>query len=304
MQLKLGFILSIADAIRLFLLAAIWGGSFLLMRIAAPVLGPAFLMEGRVFFAASFLLGLAFVLKKKHAILKHWKRFFIMGLFNCALPWYLFGQAAIKLTTAQLSIINALAPLFAFVIGLAMRTERLEAKRALGLLLGVVGVAVLFGKVDGSEGSADIASIVMAVGASVAYGIATTYTKVIKGLEPFHNALGSLWMASLILLPTLFFVPVRGEVTPLVVMATVAIGVVCSGIAFLIYFKLIENVGASSALTVSFLIPVFSLLFGVVFLHEVVTLRTLVGMLIILVGTALVTGFNVKGIFQTKSWAR
>ena len=200
------------------------------MRVAAPVLGPAFLMEGRVFFAASFLLVLALVLKKRHEIFKHWKHFFIMGLFNCALPWYLFGQAALKLTTAQLSIINALAPLFAFVIGLVMRTDKLESKRAIGLLLGILGVAVLFGNLDSTGGAADIASVLMATGASFAYGIATSYTKAVKGLEPFHNALGSLWMASFILLPTLFFVPIRGVVTTTVVLATLAIGIVCSGI--------------------------------------------------------------------------
>ena len=285
-------LLSFADTIRLLVLAAIWGASFLFMRVAAPVLGPAFLMEGRVFFAASFLLVLALVMKKRYEILKHWKHFFIMGLFNCALPWYLFGQAAIKLTTAQLSIINALAPLFAFLIGLLMRTEKLEAKRVIGLLLGIVGVAVLFGKFDSRDGGADIAAVLMAAGASLAYGVATNYTKAVKGLEPFHNALGSLWMASLILLPTLFFVPVTGEVTTIVVLATLAIGIICSGVAFLIYFKLIKNVGASSALTVSFLIPVFSMLFGVVFLHEIITLRIVFGMMIILVGTALVTGFS------------
>ncbi|WP_106227042.1 DMT family transporter [Jezberella montanilacus] len=292
--------MSFADTVRLLSLAAIWGGSFLFMRVAAPVLGPAFLMEGRVFFAASFLLVLALVLKKRHEIFKHWKHFFIMGLFNCALPWYLFGQAALKLTTAQLSIINALAPLFAFVIGLVMRTDKLESKRAIGLLLGILGVAVLFGNLDSTGGAADIASVLMATGASFAYGIATSYTKAVKGLEPFHNALGSLWMASFILLPTLFFVPIRGVVTTTVVLATLAIGIVCSGIAFLIYFKLIKNVGASSALTVSFLIPVFSMLFGVIFLHEIVTLRTIVGMLIILVGTALVTGFSARGLIGAK----
>ena len=292
--------MSFIDTIRLFFLAAVWGGSFLLMRIAAPVLGPAFLMEGRVFFAASFLLVLALVMRKRHEILKHWKHFFVMGLFNCALPWYLFGQAALKLTTAQLSIINALAPLFSFVIGLAMGTERLEAKRAIGLLLGIVGVAVLFGRLDSEDGGADVASVLMATAASFAYGIATNYTKAIKGLEPFHNALGSMCMAALILLPTLFFVPIKGEVTPLVIFATLAIGIVCSGIAFLIYFELIKNIGASSALTVSFLIPVFSLFFGVIFLQEIVTLRTILGMLIILVSTALVTGFRFSGLLGAR----
>jgi len=290
--------MSLLDAVRLISLAAIWGGSFFLMRIAAPVLGPAFLMEGRVLFAAIFLLGLARYLKQTHELSKHWKHFLIMGVFNCALPWYLFGQAALKLTTGQLSILNALAPLCAFLIGWLIGTEKIVLKRSVGLLLGIVGVVVLFAKSDNEVGMVDIPSILMGVGASLSYGLATNYTKTVTGIAPLQNALGSLWMASLLLIPTLFLSPVRSEITVDAALATLLIGVLCSGIALLIYFKLVENLGAASALTVTFLIPVFGTLWGVLFLDEIIGLKALTGMAIIVSGTALVTGFNPKSLFN------
>lgn len=283
-----------SNIIRLFSLAAIWGGSFLFMRIASPVLGSAYLAEGRVLLAAIFLYGLAHYLKKNRNLIEHWKHYLIMGFFNSAFPFVLFGFAALNLPTSQLSILNATAPIWAFVIGLLIGNEKFKIKRGLGLLLGMIGVGVLFGTSPTSVDANTYQSIALGLGAAFSYGIATNYAKKAKGVEPFDNAHGSMWAAAILLIPALFFIPIRSEPTPLVLGAVVAIGILCSGIAYLLYFRLIKDVGAASALTVTFLIPVFGTLWGILFLGEQLTLNAAIGMAIIIIGTGMVTEFDIK----------
>jgi drug/metabolite transporter (DMT)-like permease len=287
-----------SDIIRLISLAAIWGGSFLLMRIASPVLGSAYLAEGRVLLAAIFLYCLARCLNKNRNLLEHWKRHLTMGFFNSAFPFVLFGYAALNLSTSQLSILNSTAPIWAFVIGLFVGNEKFSVKRGLGLLLGVIGVGVLFGTSSGLLSADAYQSIALGLGAAFSYGIASNYAKKSKGIEPFDNAHGSMWAAAILLIPTLFFIPIRSEPTPLVWGAVVAIGIVCSGIAYLLYFRLIEDVGAASALTVTFLIPIFGTLWGILFLGEYLTLNAAIGMLIVIIGTAMVTEFDIKKLIK------
>ena len=287
-----------SDIIRLLSLAAIWGSSFLFMRIASPVLGSAYLAEGRVLLAAIFLYGLALYLKKNRNLLGHWKHYLIVGFFNSAFPFVLFGFAALNLSTSQLSILNSTAPIWAFVIGLVIGGEKFKMKRGLGLLLGVIGVGVLFGASPTSLDANTYQSIALGLGAAFSYGLASNYAKKSKGIEPFDNAHGSMWASAILLIPALFFIPIRSEPTPLVWGAVIAIGVLCSGIAYLLYFRLIKDVGAASALTVTFLIPVFGTLWGILFLGEHLTLNAAIGMTIIIVGTAMVAEFNFRKAFK------
>jgi len=133
--------------------------------------------------------------------------------------------------------------------------------------------------------------VAAALAAALCYGIASLYAKSAKSVEPFANAHGTMWAAALFVLPALPFFPAPATPTPGVWAAVLALGVLCSGIAYLIYFKLIEDVGPTSALTVTFLNPVFGILWGALFLGETVGWHTLAGSGIVLVGTALVTGF-------------
>ncbi len=288
-----------SDIIRLLSLAAIWGSSFLFMRIASPVLGSAYLAEGRVLLASIFLYCLSLYLKKNRNLLNHWKHYLIMGFFNSAFPFVLFGFAALSLSTSQLSILNSTAPIWAFVIGLFLGSEKFKIRRGIGLLLGVIGVGVLFGSGSTPVDVSAYQAIVLGLGAACSYGIASNYAKKSKGIEPFDNAHGSMWASAILLIPALFFIPIRSEPTSLVVGAVVAIGILCSGIAYLLYFKLIKDVGAASALTVTFLIPVFGTLWGILFLGEHLTLNAAIGMLIIIIGTAMVTEFDIKKLIRT-----
>ena len=280
-----------ANLLRLILLAAIWGGSFLFMRISAPVLGPAVLIELRVLFAALFLAAVGLVLKKRLHLRAHWKHYFILGFFNSALPFLLFAFAARTLSASVLSVLNATAPMWGALLGAAWSRQKVGLKSGIGLVLGTVGVALLVGFDHVAARPGAGIAVAAALLAAFSYSVASLYARSAKSVEPFANAHGTMWTSALMVLPVLPLFPATGSFTPGIAAAVLALGVLCSGIAYILYFKLIEEVGTTSALTVTFLNPVFGILWGALFLGETVGWYTLAGSAIVLVGTALVTGF-------------
>lgn len=286
--------MSLSNLLRLLTLAAIWGASFLFMRIAVPSLGPAWLMFARVTLAASFLAVVAIVLKRQLHLGQHGKHYLILGLINTALPFILFAYAAQHLTASILAILNATAPIWGAVIGILFFKQGLSLKLAIGLLLGVVGVAILVGfdPVLSHEGGG--LAVIAALLAACCYGIATWYTKQSAAVPAFINAHGSMWGAALWLMPLLWFMPINQAPDVETLWAVLALGLVCTGIGYLLYFKLVGELGATSTLTVTFLIPVFGVIWGHLFLNEHLGWNTLFGASIVILGTALVTGFTPK----------
>ncbi|WP_296949091.1 DMT family transporter [uncultured Massilia sp.] len=281
-----------ANLLRLILLAAIWGGSFLFMRIAAPVLGPAVLIECRVLLAALFLALVGAVLKKRLDLRAHWKHYVILGFFNSALPFLLFAFAARTLSASVLAVLNATTPMWGALLGAAWTRQAVPARTLLGLVLGTAGVALLVGfdRVASRPGAG--IAIAATLLAAMCYGVASLYARSARSVEPFANAHGTMWTSALMVLPALALFPPAGAPTVGIAGAVLALGVLCSGIAYILYFRLIEAVGATSALTVTFLSPVFGILWGTLFLGETVGWYTVAGSAIVLVGTALVTGFR------------
>ncbi|SDG00535.1 MULTISPECIES: DMT family transporter [unclassified Duganella] len=284
--------MSTANLLRLILLAAIWGGSFLFMRIAAPVLGAAVLIEYRVLFAAIFLAVVGLFLKKSLDWKQHWKHYFILGLFNSALPFLMFAFAARTLSASVLAVLNATTPLWGTLIAAVWSRTMVSGKVMLGLLLGTCGVSLLVGFDHVSSKPGAGIAIAAVLFASFNYGIASNYARQAKAVEPFANAHGSMWASALMVLPVVPFFPAPGEHTVGIMGAVIALAVLCSGVAYLIYFRLIQDVGPSSALTVTFLSPLFGILWGVLFLGETVGWYTFAGAAIVITGTALVTGFR------------
>lgn len=277
---------------RLLILSAIWGGSFIFMRIAVPSLGPVVLMELRVLFAAIFLAAVAFFTKSLLAAGRHWKHYLILGFFNSALPFLLFGYAALTLPASLLAILNATAPLWSTLIGTFWLRQHLSLKTFAGLCLGVIGVTLLVGLDPAMlEPGAELAAAATLC-AAFCYGIASLYARQARAVEPLANAHGSMWAAALWLLPPSFFFTPPALPGSDILLAVVVLGVVCSGIAYLLYFRLIAEIGAAPALTVTFLIPLFGVLWGWLFLSEPVGWHTLAGTAIVIAGTALVTGFS------------
>ena len=281
-----------ANMLRLVLLAAIWGSSFLFMRIAAPVLGPAVLIEYRVGFAAVFLAIVGVILKKRLDLRANWKHYLVLGLLNSAFPFLLFAFAARTLSASVLSVLNATAPMWGAIIGALWSRQAISGRSVLGLILGTAGVALLVGfdQVTSRPGAG--IAIAAALVAAVSYSVASAYAKTAKSVEPFANAHGSMWAATLLVIPVLPFFPAPAEPTIGIMGAALALGILCSGIAYILYFKLIQDVGPTSALTVTFLNPLFGILWGALFLGEVVGWHTILGAAIVITGTALVTGFR------------
>lgn len=277
---------------KLIMLAAIWGGSFLFMRIAANPLGPAVLIEARVLCAAITLLLVSFYLKRKLSFNAHAKHFFILGLFNTALPFLCFAYAAQTLNASTLAILNSTAPIWAAIIGAIWTKTALESKVLLGLGVGVTGVSVLVGWDAFNIGHEAILPIFAAVMAAFSYGIASNYTKTAPKVEAFNNAHGSMWAAVLIVLPFVFFIPMRESPDLTITTSVILLGAVCTGLAYLLYFNLINELGAPSALSVTFLIPVFGILWGNLFLGEAIGINTVVGSILVITGTMLVTGLS------------
>ena len=287
--------------LRLVLLAAIWGSSFLFMRICAPVLGPAVLIEYRVAFAALFLAIVGLLLKKRLALAANWKHYLILGFFNSAFPFLLFAYAASTLTASVLSVLNATAPMWGALIGALWTRQAIPARKVAGLVMGTCGVALLVGFDAVTRAPGALVAVAAALVAALSYSIASLYSKSARAVEPFANAHGSMWAATVMVLPALAFFPSQGETTIGILGAALALGVMCTGVAYIIYFKLIEDVGATSALTVTFLNPLFGILWGAIFLHEVVGWHTIAGAAVVIVGTALVTGYSPRLANRTTS---
>jgi drug/metabolite transporter (DMT)-like permease len=280
-----------ASITRLFFLAAIWGASFLFMRISVPAFGPVALIMFRVGIAAVFLWLVARVLKQSLGMGRLWKHFLSIGVLNSALPFLLFAYAAQSLPASLLAILNATSPLFGAAIGALWLGVPLTGSVALGLGCGLAGVSVLVGQNLVLAGSAEWPAVAAGLLAPLSYSLASLYTKARPGLAtPFGNAHGSMWMATLVLLPLFLLAPVRqtpdvGDWTAVALLA-----IVCTGAAYLLYFRLIDDVGPTRALSVTFLIPVFGVLWGTLFLGEAVGWHTLLGGTLILTGIALTAG--------------
>jgi drug/metabolite transporter (DMT)-like permease len=283
-----------ASLLRLLLLSAIWGASFLLIRIGAPVLGPVVLMEYRVLLAALFLAAVAALLHRPLAWRRHWRHYLFLGMFNSALPFLLFGYAALTLPASLLSILNATSPLWGGLIAAGRGDAPLAGRTLVGLALGVAGVATLVGFDDSVLRPGGALAIAAPLAAALCYALASNYARSARAVAPFANAHGSMWAAALLIAPLLPFFPAPAAPGPGIALAVLALGVVCSGIAYLLYFRLIEDIGAAPALTVTFLIPLFGVLWGWLFLAEEIGWHTIGGGAVVVVGTALVTGFSFR----------
>lgn len=295
--------MSSASFLRLICLAAIWGGSFLFMRIAANTFGPAYLIEFRVGFAAISLLIVSLFLRKRLAFRQHFRHFMIIGLFNTALPFLLFAYSAQTLNASTLSVLNSTATIWGALIGIFWHKAPLTPKASVGMLIGIFGVITLVGLNAINIGINAALPIFAAVMAACSYGIATNYTKTAPKIASFDNAHGNMWAAVLIILPLLPFIPMRGEPSQHEVLSVIALGVVCTGAAYLLYFRLVADEGAASALSVTFLIPVFGILWGWLILDEPIGWNTIIGTTLVLLGTMMVTGFSPSRLFARKMTA-
>jgi drug/metabolite transporter (DMT)-like permease len=280
-----------ADLLRLVTLAALWGGSFLFLRITAPVLGPLFLAELRLVLAAATLLAWAWMTGRQVAFAGRWRFFLVIGAVNSAVPFALFAYAALHLPASYSAVLNATSPLFGALFAALWLNERLTLRRVAGALAGMAGVALLVGFGPVAADTNVILAALAAIGGACCYALAVVYTRLkAAAIEPFAVAVGSQVGAALVLSPALAPWPGAQLFTPGVVASVLALAVACTAFAYVLYFRLIADVGAARALTVTFLIPVFGVLWGVLFLGEPLSLFMLAGGALVIGATWLVVG--------------
>ncbi len=269
-------------------LGAIWGASFLFMKIAVTAFGPSMMMGGRIGIGAATLSLIAWFIHKKLPRGAQWKPAIITGIFYAAIPLWLWGYAAQQLSASLLSIINATAPLFAALLSLLWSRERMGARGVAGLALGFAGVAVLVGGVGLSDSRPPVQFIAAAFLASFLYGVISNYWQTVKNMDAYSNVLGSLWVATLAMVPLMILFPVRETPGVAAWSSVAALGILCTAIAYVGYFRLIEQIGAAPALTTTYLIPLFGTLWGVIFLGERLGVHHVLGAAMIIGGIALV----------------
>jgi drug/metabolite transporter (DMT)-like permease len=275
-------------------LAAIWGAAFLFMRVGAPEFGAVPLAGVRVTGATLVLLPLLVARGEARFLLKHWKPILLIGITNSALPFMCFSFAVLYITAGLSGIFNAGAPLFAAAIAWLWLKDKLNASRTLGLVIGFVGV---FGLAYSKAGlkAEDGVSVALAVLACLvgtfAYGFSANFAKrYLSGVPPMVVAAGSQLGASLALIvPTVLLWP--AELPGAAAWVNVLLlAVLCTGVAYILYFRLIAHTGPANAITVTFLIPGFAVAWGAMFLGETLTWQMVLGCGVILLGTALATG--------------
>jgi drug/metabolite transporter (DMT)-like permease len=279
------------DFAGLALLGALWGGSFLFIRVAVPALGPFLLVELRVGLAAAALLLYALAAGRVPKIRRRWRSFLILGFLNAAVPFSLISAAEIHLTASLAAILNSSTVMFTAMVAAIWMGDVLTARKLVGIVLGIVGVTVLVGWDPIPLNGVVLLSVAAMLVASLSYALGATYVKSsFSGIPPLGMAIGQLGAATALLLPS-SVVSFPGEVpSSAVIFSMLGLALLSTAAAYLIYFHLIENVGPTSTVTVTLLVPVFGLVFGVLLLDEPFGPGTLAGLGIILSSVVLITG--------------
>lgn len=285
-----------ADLFELVCLAALWGGSFLFTRLGAAEFGPVALSFVRVLGASALLMSLLVYRGQIAALRQHWRAIFVVGLTNSALPFLCFSYAALSLNAGLSAVFNAATPLFGALIAWLWLKDALTPPRVAGLFIGFAGVLWLVwdqaGFKPGARGThATTLAVLACLAATVLYGFSASYTKRhLTGAPPLAVAAGSQLAATVFLaLPAVWWWPAQLPDARAWSYALV-LALACTGVAYLLFFRLIAHVGPANAISVTFLIPVFAVIWGGLFLHEAVGLVMALSCGVILLGTGLATG--------------
>ncbi|MCF6192748.1 MAG: DMT family transporter [Kangiellaceae bacterium] len=282
------------DTLSLIWLAAIWGASFLFMRVAVPEFGAVPLIAIRVTLAGLFLLPLVFWRNKQVELLENILPICVVGIISSAIPFTLIAYSTLYVTAGFASVLNAATPIFSALVAFVWLKQRLNRMGLVGLSVGMVGVILLvkdkigFSNVEQSETAI---AILAGLVSTFAYGFGANYSKrKLTGIDPVTITAGSQLIAAIVLSPLAIYwwpaeMPSMGSWINAILLA-----ILCTALAQIIFFRLIQNIGATNTTTVTFLIPIFGLLWGFLFLGETIPIDTIIAGGIILLGTALANG--------------
>ena len=274
------------DAFQLFLLSAVWGISFLLIKWGGEVFPPLWVALLRCVFGAA-VLWLALRLGR-HTLPPAglWKPLLLVAFFNNVVPWSFFAWGELSVSSNIAAILNATTPLFTLMISLGVREIAPSVRVILGVLIGLGGVSLtVFGGLSG--GHASTLGVTVLAAAGLGYAIATVIAKrTLQGLNPVGLATTQLTLAGAMLLPAALLGPAPAALTTQAVTSMLFLGVFGSGFAYLLYYGLLSRISSTQVVAVTYLLPVWGLFWGAV-AGERVGLLSVVGVGVILAGLAL-----------------
>ena len=269
-------------------LSAIWGSSFLFIKVGVEELEPAVVVCGRLLVGALVLLPVALARGGLAGLRAMLVPIAVLGALNNALPYWLLSFAETRIDSGLAAVIQAAAPIFTVLLAIRVDpSQRVTGLRLAGVGLGFVGVVLLVGLQEGGE----LLGAVAVVGTALCYAVSVLYAgRAIRSFSPLDVSIGQLTVGALLTLPAALVQWPAETPSAKVVGAVLVLGVLGTGVAYLLYFALIVRAGASRAILVTYLVPAFALVYGWLILGEAVTASALAGLALILRGTALATG--------------
>ena len=267
-----------------------WSFQYIFLRVAVPAFGTAVVSEGRALFAALFLVPwVVWVARQRIAPLEHWRDHLTVALVNNVLPFVCFAWAASVLPAGYLAIINSMVPLWAAIIAVPVLKERLGVGRIAGFALGIAGVALIVNLGPVELDWTTLLGTLVAIAGAAFWGWAGVIIKQRSGrLPPMGLAAGSIAFSAVLMAPLWAMAPPPQAWTFQATISLVAVGVICSGLAYLPFFTLVRDIGPSRTLTVGLAVPVLGVLWGWLLLDEAVTLGMLAGAALVMAALALV----------------
>lgn len=280
-----------SDVIWLLLLSALWGAAFIFLRIASPVVDPGWIAFLRTGLAALTVIAYTAVMRLPLLLRQRWWPYLIVGVLNASFPWLLYSHASKHLPASYMVMLNTSTPMFVLLLAMANGSEAVDRWKLLGLVLGVVGVSLIVG-LGPLQLSADVAlAVLMSLMSAFCYALGgVAMRRYGKNMDSSVLTAGSMLVAAFVLLPAVGPMPQWANLSAAAAGAIAALGIGCSGIGYLIYYRMVARVGPTRSLTVTYLMPLFGTFYGVALLGEPFGAGIAIGGLTVLLATALVTG--------------
>jgi drug/metabolite transporter (DMT)-like permease len=284
--------MNVGILLQLISLSALWGASFLFIRIASPLLGPPVLAGLRIGLATITLAIIMRALRQRWPW-AHWRELLLIGVLSVAMPFMLYAWAALYIPAGYSALLNTTAVAFGCIAGAWMKVDVLTPRKLLGCLLGFTGVAMVVRLGPVTLSPQVLWAALACTGAAACYGISTPLMKrAVTRIEPVAIAAGIHLWAAVLLAPAAAWSWPQAHFTPTAVAAVAVMGIVTSALAYWMHLRIMRHISATASMTPAFMIPLFGVAWGHLFLNEPVSSGMLMGAALVLVATALVSGFN------------
>lgn len=284
-------------------LGILWSSFAAFTKVAAEAASPFFIAFSRLAIGGSLLYAVTTLQKKPVFLRKNLKKYFIVGLVNSALPFTLFGLSAKYLDSGVVSILDGAVPMFEVLIAIFIFGQHVSKNSILGVMFGVIGIIITsYGNISGFDLALNqIIAIGAILLATASYAAASHYINShCKKIEAMTLATGSVLCAALMLSPCLFFTDFAVLADSKIISSLLGLGIICTGIAYVFYFKLTAEEGPRTAVSVVLLIPVFGTIFGAIFFGEEISLSKIIGCGMILASMKFILNLSRDNFFKSK----